>query len=107
MKTCFFLRKARFQVTPRTFVQQFNNREIATAYLLTLKRSGREYAWAATEMSNPGIDAFWKRCMCSHHAYDVWQWMVKGYYPLEPVAKTTLTILGKMYQLVQEPVAVQ
>lgn len=27
-------------VTPRTTVQQFNDREIATAYLLTLKRAG-------------------------------------------------------------------
>ena len=38
-------------VTPRTVVQQLNDREIATAYLLTLKRAGREYAWAAMEMS--------------------------------------------------------
>jgi len=26
-----------------------NDREMATAYLLTLKRAGREYAWAAME----------------------------------------------------------
>jgi spore coat protein CotF len=97
-------------VTPRTMVQQFNDREIATAYLLTLKRSGREYAWAAMEMSNPGIRSFLEDAfrMCSHHAYDVWQWMVKkGYYPLEPAAKTTLDALSNMYQLVQEPVAIQ
>jgi spore coat protein CotF len=33
-------------VTPRTNIQQLNDREIATGYLLTLKRAGREYAWA-------------------------------------------------------------
>ena len=92
-------------VMPRTSVQQFNDREIATAYLLTLKRSGREYAWAAMEMSNPEIRSFLEDAfrMCSHHAYDVWQWMVKkGYYPLEPASQTTLTTLGGMYQIVQE-----
>lgn len=97
-------------VTPRTMVEQFNDREIATAYLLTLKRSGREYAWAAMEMSNPEIRSFLEDAfrMCSHHAYDIWQWMVnKGYYPLEAAAKTTLDTLGHMYQLVKEPVVVQ
>lgn len=95
-------------VTPRT-TQQFNDREIATAYLLTLKRAGREYAWAAMEMSNPEIRSFLEDAfrMSSHHAFDIWQWMVKkGYYPLEAAAKTTLDTLGGMNQLVQEPVTV-
>lgn len=93
-------------VTPRTTVQQFNDREIATSYLLTLKRSGREYAWAAMEMSNPEIRSFLEDAfrMCSHHAYDVWQWMVKkGFYPLEPAAQSTLNTLGGLYQVVKEP----
>lgn len=97
-------------VTPRTTVQQFNDREIATAYLLTLKRAGREYAWAAMEMSNPQIRSFLEDAfrMCSHHAYDVWQWMVKkGFYPLEAASQMTLATLGGFYQVVQEPVAVQ
>lgn len=34
-------------VQPRTSVGDMNDREMATAYLLTLKRAGREYAWAA------------------------------------------------------------
>ncbi|MDU5022109.1 MAG: spore coat protein, partial [Clostridiales bacterium] len=34
-------------VTPRTNIQQLNDREIATGYLLTLKRAGREYAWSS------------------------------------------------------------
>lgn len=96
-------------VTPRTTVQQFNDREIATAYLLTLKRSGKDYAWAAMEMSNPEIRSFLEDAfrMCSHHAYDVWQWMVKkGFYPLEPASPTTLNTLGGFYQVVQQPAAV-
>lgn len=97
-------------VKPRTTVQQFNDREMATAYLLTLKRAGREYAWAAMEMANPEIRTFLEDAfrMSSHHAYDVWQWMVKkGYYPLEPAPQSTLNTLGGMYQLVQEPAAIQ
>lgn len=94
-------------VTPRTSVQQFDDREIATAYLLTLKRAGREYAWSAMEMSNPELRTFLEDAfrMSSHHAYDVWQWMVKhGYYPLEPAPQPTLTTLGQIYQEVPQPV---
>lgn len=94
-------------VTPRTSVQEFDDREIATAYLLTLKRAGREYAWAAMEMSNPEVRTFLEDAfrMSSHHAYDVWQWMVKkGYYPLEPAAQSTMNTLGQFYKEVQEPV---
>lgn len=40
-------------MTPRTSVTDFNDREIAGAYLLTLKRVGREHAWAAMEASTP------------------------------------------------------
>ncbi|XEC97340.1 spore coat protein [Paenibacillus tarimensis] len=97
-------------VVPRTNVQQFNDREIATAYLLTLKRAGREYAWAAMEMSNPGLRSFLEDAfrMSSHHAFEVWQWMVKkGFYPLEPAAQTTMNTLAGLYQTVQEPVTVQ
>lgn len=95
-------------VTPRTTVQQFNDREIATAYLLTLKRAGREYAWAAMEMSNPEIRSFLEDAfrMSSRHAYDVWQWMVKkGFYPLEAASQSTINTLGGFYQIVQQPVA--
>lgn len=47
-------------ITPRTDLQEMNDREIATAYLLTLKRAGREYAWSAMEASNPGLRDFLK-----------------------------------------------
>lgn len=90
-------------VTPRTSVQEFNDREMATAYLLTLKRAGREYAWAAMEMSHPDIRAFCQTAflMSCNHAYDVWQWMVKkGYYPLEAADAAMTEKIGGMCGLV-------
>jgi spore coat protein CotF len=95
-------------VTPRTNVQQLDDREIATSYLLTLKRAGREYAWAAMEASNPEIRTFLEDAfkMSSHHAYDVWEWMVsKGYYPLEAAPAETLGTLASMYHTVPESAA--
>lgn len=97
-------------VTPRTEVSELNDREIATAYLLTLKRAGREYAWSAMEASNPEIRTFLEDAfrMSSHHAYDVWQWMVKkGYYPLEPASAQTMGVLGSMYGTVNQSTANQ
>lgn len=96
-------------ITPRTDIQQMNDREIATAYLLTLKRAGREYAWAAMEASDPGLRQFLKDAftMSCNHAYDVWQWMVKkGFYPLEPVQQSTISTISSVYGEVREPALV-
>lgn len=90
-------------VTPRTSIQDFNDREIATAYLLTLKRAGREYAWSAMEASNPELRVFLQNAflMSCNHAYDVWQWMVKkGYYPLEAADQMVTSKIGNMYGIV-------
>ena len=95
-------------VTPRTTVKELNDREIATAYLLTLKRAGREYAWSAMEASNPEIRSFLENAfqMSSHHAYDVWQWMVKkGYYPLQAAEPATAGVISSMYHVVEQPTA--
>lgn len=92
-------------VKPRTDLQQLDDREIATSYLLTLKRAGREYAWAAMEASNPEIRVFLEDAfrMSSRHAYDIWQWMVKkGYYPLEAAPANTLGTLASMYKTVDQ-----
>ena len=92
--------------TPRTSIQQMNDREIVTAYLLTLKRAGREYAWAAMEASNPELREFLKDAftMSCNHAYDVWQYMVvKGYYPLEPAPDNTINTFAGIYGLIAEP----
>lgn len=95
-------------VTPRTNVQQLDDREIATSYLLTLKRAGREYAWSAMEMSNPEIRTFCEHAftMASHHAYDIWQWMVKkGYYALDEAPQNILNTIGNMFKMVQQDTA--
>lgn len=96
-------------ITPRTDIQQMNDREIATAYLLTLKRAGREYAWAAMEAGNPDLREFLKDAftMSCNHAYDVWQYMVKkGYYPLEPAPQDQVNTISSIYGKVPEPVSI-
>jgi spore coat protein CotF len=96
-------------VTPRTDVTEFNDREMATAYLLTLKRAGREYAWSAMEASNPGIRTFLEDAfrMASHHAYEVWQWMVKkGYYALQPASQEVMNTVSTMYHPASKTMAI-
>lgn len=96
-------------VTPGTSIQKMNDREIATAYLLTLKRAGREYAWSAMEASNPDIRQFFKDAftMSCNHAYDVWQWMVKkGYYPLSPAPQSDINLISSMYNEVRQLVGI-
>lgn len=91
-------------ITPGTSLQKLNDREIATAYLLTLKRAGREYAWSAMEASNPEIRQFLKDAftMSCNHAYDVWQWMVKkGYYPLSPAPENEINVIASIYNEVK------
>lgn len=93
-------------ITPRTDVQQMTDREIATAYLLNLKRAGREYAWSAMEASNPEMREFLKDAfaMCCNHAYDVWQWMVRqGYYPLQPAPQNMMKTMSSIYGEVRQP----
>ncbi|WP_078547672.1 spore coat protein [Litchfieldia alkalitelluris] len=92
-------------VQPRTIVQDMNDREMGTAYLLTLKRAGREYAYSAMEAANPELRSFLQTAfmMSCSHAYDMWQYMVKkGYYPLEQADQTLVSKMGATYQLVPE-----
>jgi spore coat protein CotF len=92
-------------VQPRTSLNDLTDREMATGYLLTLKRAGREYAWASMETVNPEIRAFLETAflMSNAHAYDVWQYMVKhGYYPLEKADQQAISKIGSMYQVVPE-----
>lgn len=92
-------------VQPRTQIQDMNDREIATAYLLTLKRAGREYAWTAMETANPELRSFFQTAfmMSCSHAYDVWQYMVnKGYYPLEAANPQMIAQIASVYQVIPE-----
>ena len=82
-----------------------NDREMATSHLLTLKRAGREYAWAAMEMGNPEIRSFCQTAfmMSCSHAYDVWQYMSsKGYYPVEMATPEHLNKISSIYLIVPE-----
>jgi len=92
-------------VQPRTMVDNMNDRDMATSYLLTLKRAGREYVWAAMEMVNPEIRSFCQTAfmMSCSHAYDMWQYMAqKGYYPVETAPQDQISKIASMYLLVPE-----
>ena len=92
-------------IQPRTLIDNFDDREMATAYLLTLKRAGREYAWLAMEAANPELRSFLQTAfmMSCSHAYDVWQYMVsKGYYALEPATSESIDKVGSMFQAIPE-----
>jgi len=92
-------------VQPRVSVIDMNDREMVTSYLLTLKRAGREYAWATMEISNPEIRGFLETAflMSSAHAYEVWQYMInKGYYHIEQANSEVISKIGSMYQIVPE-----
>lgn len=87
-------------VIPRTDAAQLNDREICIGYLLTLKRAGREYAWAAMETANAEIRSFLEQAfmMSSHHAYDVWQYMVQhGWYPVHPADQVGQQLIAGAY----------
>ncbi|WP_026962294.1 spore coat protein [Alicyclobacillus herbarius] len=91
-------------VTPNPEATSFDDRAIATAYLLTLKRAGREYAWSTFEASDPQLRQFLEDAfrMSSRHSFEVSQWMTqKGYYPTEQASSTYLMQLAQMYQPVQ------
>ncbi|MBM7646291.1 spore coat protein CotF [Scopulibacillus daqui] len=90
---------------PRTNAQTLNDREIATAYLLTLKRAGREYGNAVFEVTHPELRSFLEQAflMGASHSYDVYQYMVKkGFYPLEAAPDTAIQIVASMYQVVPQ-----
>ncbi|MBX5436950.1 MAG: spore coat protein [Alicyclobacillaceae bacterium] len=97
-------------VAPNPNATAFDERAIATSYLLTLKRAGREYAWAAFEMSNPQLRTFLEDAflMCCRHAYEVAQWLTRmGYYPTEQAPSTYTQKLSQTYQPVREMATVR
>lgn len=98
-------------IQPQVKLTRLDDRAIATNYLLTLKRAGREYAWSAFETTTPQMRAFLEDAfrMCSHQSYEVWQYMVKkGWYPLTMAAPQAMQAMGTIYQQVpyQQPMAV-
>jgi spore coat protein CotF len=96
-------------VIPNPDMTALDDRSVATSYLLTLKRAGRDYAWATFECSDPQLRTFLEDAftMCSRHAFEVAEYMVKhGWYPSEPASSTLLQKMHQTYQSVPEPVAV-
>jgi spore coat protein CotF len=92
-------------VTPNPNTTTFDDRAIATSYLLTLKRAGREYAWATFETGNPQLRAFLEDAftMASHHAFEIGEYMAKrGYYPSEDASTTYINKVAQTYEPVRE-----
>jgi spore coat protein CotF len=93
---------------PQVKLSQLDDRAIAASYLLTLKRAGREYAWAAFECTTPQLRAFLEDAfrMCSHQSYEVWGYMArKGWYPVAWAQPGVMQAIGQIYQEVpyQQP----
>ncbi|KRW91374.1 spore coat protein [Alicyclobacillus tengchongensis] len=88
-------------VQPQIKLQQLDDRAITTSYLLTLKRAGREYAWAAFETSTVQMRTFLEDAfrMCSHQAFEVWQYAVrKGWYAAQQASAQAVQNLAQTYQ---------
>jgi len=91
-------------VMPNPQTTMLDDRSIATSYLLTLKRSGRDYAWAAMEAADPNLRAFLEDAftMCSHHALEIWNWMYEhGYYPAGQTTTTHTAMIEQTFKPVQ------
>ncbi|QSO48331.1 spore coat protein [Alicyclobacillus mengziensis] len=92
-------------MTPNPKTTTLDDRAIATSYLLTLKRAGREYAWATFETGNPQLRAFLEDAftMASHHAFEIGEYMAKrGYYPSEEATTTYVNKVAQTYEPVRE-----
>ena len=87
----------------------FDDRAIATSYLLAVKAAGKNYASAAFEADDPQLRQFLEDAftMSSHHAFEVAGWMSKnGYYPGEQATNTYLQMLANTYDTATHPVGV-
>ncbi|MCL6452103.1 MAG: spore coat protein [Alicyclobacillus sp.] len=96
-------------VQPDPHRTSLDDRAIATSYLLTLKRAGRDYAWAAFETTEPQLRQFLEDAftMCSRHAFEVSEYMMKkGWYPMEDASTTYLQKVAQTYTPVREMAAV-
>ncbi|SDC95224.1 Spore coat protein CotF [Paenibacillus sp. UNCCL117] len=90
-------------IQPEVKLMKLDDRAIATSYLLTLKRAGREYAWSAFETTTPQLRAFLEDAfrMCSHQSFEVWQFMARrGWYPVIQAPSSTIQTLQQTYQQV-------
>ncbi|CAI8706634.1 MULTISPECIES: spore coat protein [Bacillus] len=92
-------------VTPSVIAQPPNDRAIATGYLLNQKSSAFNCAGSLLECANPELRTLLENTFLnsSHHAYDIWQYMVKkGYYQLSPAPSSEMQAIASMYQPINE-----
>lgn len=95
--------KPAIPVTINTNVTKLNDREIATCYLLTLKRAGKEYAVASMEATNPKLRQFLKDAytMACNHAYEIWEWMAKhDFYPCNVATVEQINEVANMFNII-------
>lgn len=96
--------KPAIPVTINTNVQTLNDREIATSYLLTLKRAGKEYAVASMEATNPTLRQFLKDAytMSCNHAYEIWEWMAKhDFYSLTIATAEQVNEIAAVFNIIK------
>lgn len=96
------------EVEPNPAGTAFDDRGIATAYLLGLKAAGRNYAWASFEADDPQLRQFLEDAftLASHHAFEVAGWMSKhGFYPGSEAPRNYLQDLAHTYAPVRQPVS--
>ncbi|WP_459500390.1 spore coat protein [Bacillus sp. C1] len=92
-------------VTPSMDAQPPNDRSIALGYLLNQKSSAFNCAGSLLECANPDLRTLLENTFLtsSHHAYDIWQYMVqKGYYQLSPAPSSEIQAIASMYQPLQQ-----
>lgn len=92
-------------VTPSVAAKPPNDRSIALGYLLNQKSSAFNCAGSLLEIANPELRMLLENTFLnsSHHAYDIWQYMVKkGYYQLSPAPSSEMQAIASMYQPINE-----
>lgn len=96
-------------VSPNPNGTGFDDRGIATAYLLGLKSNGKSYAASSFEADDTQLHEFLMDAftMCNRHAYEIAGWMRKhGYYPGEQSSSTYIHDLSATYDMAQAPAGV-
>lgn len=96
--------KSAVPITINTNVITMNDREIATSYLLTLKRAGKEYSVASMEATNPKLRQFLKDAytMACNHAYEIWEWMAKhDFYPCTIATDEQINAVASIYHRIE------
>jgi spore coat protein CotF len=95
-------------IQPQTKLFELDDRSIATAYLLTLNRAGKDNAWSTFNCSIPQLRSFLEDSfkMCSHQSFEVLEYMVrKGWYQNHEAPTEMLQAIEQIYQKAQPLVA--